>query len=93
MELSACPILIKPIVNDFIVRKCLGKKIFKKIPMILGGHHGKKLKTEMGVLENAMRTHVGIKFFKTFNLHRGKNMRSKVFSNYITTFHAFTIIL
>jgi hypothetical protein len=42
VELSACPILIKPIVKDFIVHKCLGKKLFKKNPMILGGYHGKK---------------------------------------------------
>jgi hypothetical protein len=31
---------------------------------------GKNLKTKMGVLENVMPTHVGIKFLKTFKLHR-----------------------
>lgn len=47
----------------------------------------------MGVLENVMPIHVGIKFFKTFNLHRGKIVCSKVLSKHITTFHASTIIL
>jgi hypothetical protein len=41
VELSACPIVIKPIVKDFIARKHLGKKILKKSPMLLGGYHGK----------------------------------------------------
>jgi len=54
---------------------------------------GKNKKPKMGVLENVMPTHVGIKFLKTFNLHRGKNMHSTMLSNYITTFHAFTSIL
>jgi hypothetical protein len=42
VELSACPILMKPIVKDFIVCKHLGKKLLQKNPMILGGYHGKK---------------------------------------------------
>jgi hypothetical protein len=42
VELSACPILIKPIFKDFIVHKHLGNILFLKIPMILGGYHGKK---------------------------------------------------
>jgi len=59
--LSACPILIKPIVKDFIMCKRLGKKIFKKNPMIVGGYHGKnkKLKWVFG----KFNAHVGIKFF------------------------------
>jgi len=54
---------------------------------------GKNKKPKMGVLENVMPIHVGIKFFKTFNFRRGKNVHSTVLSNYITTFHAFTTIL
>jgi hypothetical protein len=42
VELSACPFLIKPIFKGFIVHKHLGNIFKKKVPMILGGYHGKK---------------------------------------------------
>jgi hypothetical protein len=46
VELSACPILKKPIVKDFIVHKRLEKQLLKKFPMIVGGYHGKKIKNK-----------------------------------------------
>lgn len=75
------------------MRKHFGKFFKKKNPMIIGGSHGEEKKTKMGVLENAMPTHLGIKFLKTFNHHKGKFMSNKVLSKHVITFHAFTIIL